>query len=292
MVDSGCKSEFAKLLKVDRTCLYRTWTKQQEKDEISSRELIEAHIENPRYGVERLAIVLTWSEDKTRRIRNITGVKALQRTKRSYRKKNVQEIDAPENKLRNLWELRDSERPWLGYDFTELTNPELRIWAQDFTYIPWRGKFLYFAATLRLATREVIGWSFSSYHDAELVCNSLEDALRKHSAPDIIHTDQGSEYLSQKNYDLCKGIDSIMSASDPGEPWQNGFMERFFNTFKEEMAGRIKRCGTIAEVYERIADWVYYYNNQRIHTALKMAPAAYAKKLSTKKKEPKKKVLA
>lgn len=70
-----------------------------------------------------------------------------------------------------------------------------------------------------------------------------------------------------------------MSASDPGEPWQNGFMERFFNTFKEEMSAKISRCRTPAEVYEKVANWVYYYNYERIHTALKMSPKNYAARL-------------
>lgn len=239
-----------------------------------------AHIENPRYGVRRLAIVLNWSEDKTRRIRNLAGVEALRKTKKGYRTKQLREIEAPENKLKAFWKYKDPEKPWLGYDFSALTDPELRIWAQDFTYIPWHGKFLYFAATLVLSTREVAGWSFGFYHDADLVCASLEDALRSNNiTPAITHTDQGSEYLSQKNSELCNDINTVMSASDPGEPWQNGYMERFFNTFKEEMGEKLKRCKTPTEVYERIANWVYYYNYERIHTALKMSPKDYAARL-------------
>lgn len=124
-----------------------------------------------------------------------------------------------------------------------------------------------------------MGWALGFYHDAELVCASLEDALSKNSAPTIVHNDCGSEYLSKRHYDLCKEQNIIMSASDPGEPWQNGFMERFFNTFKEEMSVKIGRCRTPTEVYEKVANWVYYYNYERIHTALKMSPKDYAARL-------------
>ena len=131
----------------------------------------------------------------------------------------------------------------------------------------------------RPLTREVLGWSLGLYHDADLVCASLEDALRTNTPPDIAHTDQGSEYLSEKNSRLCKSMGIKMSASDKGEPWQNGYMERFFNTFKEEMEHRIRVCKTLPEVYEKIANWIFYYNYERIHTALKMPPKTYAAKL-------------
>lgn len=229
--------------------------------------------------------MLGWCEGKTRRIRNLAGVEALRRTKKNYNR-GIQEIDAPNNKLRPYWALKKAGEPWLGYDFIRLTSPDLRIWVQDFTYIKHGNKFVYLAATLSLATREVLGWSFGFFHDADLVCESLEDALKNNPAPDIVHSDQGSEYLSQKHYDLCKERGIIMSASDPGSPWQNGFMERFFNTFKEEMEGRLKHTKSIPEMYEQIAGWIYYYNYERIHTKLKMSPKDYAKKLQAEAETP------
>ena len=278
-MDSGCKSEFASLLKVGRTSLYHKYHKQKERDGESISKLMAAHLKNPRYGVRRLSIELGWSEDKTRRVRNLANVEALRKTKQKRNTKTAPEIGSPENKLRNFWELKDSNNPRDGYDFTPLTKPELNIWAEDFTYIGWRGRFLYLAVTLRISTREALGWSLGFYHDADLVCASLEDALRNNKAPDIAHSDQGSEYLSHKKSNLCKKMNIKMSASDKGEPWQNGFMERFFATFKEEMEYKIRKCETITEVYEKIASWIYYYNYERIHTSLKMPPKAYALKL-------------
>lgn len=266
-------------MKVDRTSLYRDCNKQKERDDEDVSKMMAVHVKNPRYGVRRLAIELGWSEDKTRRIRNLAGVEALRKTKRKRNIKAIPEIDSPENKLRRYWEYKDSTNPRDGYDFSGLTNPELNIWVEDFTYISWKGRFLYLAATLRISTREILGWSLGMYHDADLVCASLEDALQHNNAPNIAHSDQGSEYLSQKNSKLCERMNIEMSASDKGEPWQNGFMERFFATFKEEMEYKIRKCETITEVYEKIANWIYYYNYERIHTALRMPPKAYALKL-------------
>ena len=156
----------------------------------------------------------------------------------------------------------------------------LNIWVQDFTYIWHDGKFYYFAVTNSLSTRQVMGWSFGCCHSADLICRSLFDALEKHSGPNILHNDRGTEYLSKKHSKICIMANIKMSASSPGSPWQNGFMESFFSTFKSEMRSEFCTAKNPAELYEMIAQWVHYYNHERIHTALKMPPDEYAKKLS------------
>ena len=190
------------------------------------------------------------------------------------------EISAPPNLLKEHWQLKDSDHPEKGYTFTGLTNPTLNIWVQDFTYIWFQGRFFYFAVTESLTTRQVMGWSFGYCHTADLVCESLFDALEKYPGPSILHNDRGAEYLSGKHYEICRLAGIRMSASSPGSPWQNGFMESFFSTFKAEMKDRFSTAKNPAELYELIAGWVHYYNRERIHTALKMSPDEYAESLS------------
>lgn len=66
----------------------------------------------------------------------------------------------------------------------------------------------------------------------------------------------------------------------PASPWQNGFMERFMLTFKQEL-GSTRQLNGLAELHEAIALKIHYYNTKRIHTALKTTPAAYAAGLKT-----------
>lgn len=56
-------------------------------------------------------------------------------------------------------------------------------------------------------------------------------------------------------------------------------MERFFGTIKPEI-GKLSQYNNLAELHEAVAMAIYYYNNKRIHTALKMSPAAYAATLT------------
>ncbi len=151
-------------------------------------------------------------------------------------------------------------------------------WAQDFTYLWFQGQWHYLAVVLDLKTRQVLGWRLGLRHTSELTLATLLDALSKHRPPAILHSDQGSEYLSYKHQLLCDKLEIRLSCSKRASPWQNGFMERFFGSFKLEL-GPLKHYENLDQLHEAIALKIYYYNTERIHLALKMSPAAYAASL-------------
>ena len=105
-------------------------------------------------------------------------------------------------------------------------------WVQDFTYLWFEKRWHYLAVVLDLKTRQVVGWRLGTHHTSELAHEALLDALSKHPSPAILHSDQGSEYLSYKHQELCAKMEIALSASNKASPWQNGFMERWFGGFK------------------------------------------------------------
>ena len=156
---------------------------------------------------------------------------------------------------------------------------ESGAWVQDFTHIWFKGMWVYIATVLDLKTRRIIGWSMGLKHDSEFVHRAILDALSKYPSPPILHSDQGSEYLSYRLQDLCQKLEIELSCSDRASPWQNGFKERFYSTLKDEL-GIVTRFKDLTELYEGVALTIYYYNHKRIHTALRMSPVAYATSLS------------
>lgn len=98
--------------------------------------------------------------------------------------------------------------------------------------------------------------------------------LSKQETPDILHFDRGSEYLSGQHLDLLERLEIRPSASAPGSPWQNGFRERFYGSFKTEL-GPIKDTQNEGELFERIAITLNYYNTKRIHGKLKTNPRQF-----------------
>lgn len=234
------------------------------------------HEEHPRYGVRRLAAELGWSENKARRIRRLASVNIARRS-RKYGKRVRPEIQAPANALKRYAVFRDESRPQAGMDYRGMVNA--RAWVQDFTYLWVDRQYHYLAVVLDLKTRRVLGWKLGLRHSSELTYTALLDALSRHPVPAILHSDQGSEYLSYRHQELCQRLEITLSVSTKSSPWQNGFMERFFGTLKDELPP-LSQLKSTEQLHETIALTIHYYNHKRRHSALhNLSPAAYAASL-------------
>ncbi len=237
-----------------------------------------AHEQHPLYGVRRLSLYLGWSQHKARRIRTLAGVRIARPSKKKrYGSSAPAEITAAPNALKRFAHYRNEHRPQDGMSYAGMTDSG--GWVQDFTYLWFQRSWHYLAVVLDLKTRQIVGWKLGLRHSSELTLAALQDALARHPAPTILHSDQGSEYLSYKHQLVCDQFEIVLSCSKRASPWQNGFMERFFGSFKPEL-GILAQYHDIAELYEAITLTVHYYNTERIHTALKMSPAAYAASLT------------
>ncbi len=274
----------AKAVGIGRTSLYDKPTKQRHKDRQAIQELRAAHDQHPLYGVRRLALFLGWSENKTRRIRRLARVEAAHPHKkyRSYR--GNPEIAAPSNYLHAYALFKDNARPQDGMDYAPMTQ-EADAWTQDFTYLRIRSGIYYLALVMDLTTREVLSWKLGTNHSSTLTHVALIQALRSNPSPSILHSDRGSEYMSERHQATCARFGITLSASKPGRPWQNGYMERCIKSIKEEL-GPLAQFHDIDDLYIGVTNAISYYNNERIHTALKMAPRAYARSLQRLPKLP------
>ena len=235
-----------------------------------------AHAQHPFYGTRRLALHLGWNRKKAQRIRTLAGVVVPTPAKKRRGRAGTPEIAAPPNILQRYAKFRNELRPQDGLDYRDMVNAH--AWVQDFTYLWIERRWHYLAVVLDLKTRQVVGWALGTRHTSELTLAALEDALSKYPSPAILHSDQGSEYLSYAHQLLCARYEIQLSASNKASPWQNGYMERWFGNFKPEL-GTLAQYRDVAELHEAIALQIHYYNTERIHSALKMSPAAYAASL-------------
>ena len=51
-----------------------------------------------------------------------------------------------------------------------------------------------------LASRFILTWNLTDNHRAESINTVLNQALNDQTAPEMVHTDQGSEYLSYNHH--------------------------------------------------------------------------------------------
>jgi len=250
----------------------------QSRDKQAIKALAEVHEHHPLYGVRRLSLHLGWSQKKARRIRSLAGVTITRPSKKKrYGSSAKAEILAAPNALKRFAYYRNEHRPQDGMSYLGMVDSG--GWVQDFTYLWFQRSWHYLAVVLDLKTRQVVGWKLGLRHTSDLTHAALMDALNKYPSPSILHSDQGTEYLSYKHQLTCDKYEITLSCSTKASPWQNGFMERFFGSLKPEL-GKLSQYQDIGQLYEAIALTIHYYNTERIHTALKMSPAAYAATLN------------
>lgn len=256
------KTRLAKKLGVSRSSLYYK-AKRDGIDEEIKTKIEEVLSKHKSYGHKRIAIELKLNKKRILRVMRKYGIKPYRRRVSIPRKKD------DEGKESSKW-----KNEIIGFC---PIKPNI-VWASDFTYIKFQEAFLYLATIIDIYTREIIGWNISMFHDTKLVLGTLKHASqRTGKIPVYLHSDQGSEYDSKdyEDYVLGKGI--LISMSHKNSPWENPFQESFYSGFKVDL-GFISRFETVEELIEQIYQTIYYYNNQRIHTSLKMAPVIFKQK--------------
>jgi len=266
MALSGNKSALARKLGICRQSLYYHPKKPKEDEAIKVR--IQAVLaEHAAYGHRRVAGELEFNHKRIARIMKLFGL----------RPRLMRGRPAKAN---------DRGRPPTGIPNLAKTICPIApnvLWAGDFTYLPWEGSFVYLATVIDVYTREIVGWHVGLRHTTDLVIQAFLDAYRRTgSAPQIFHSDQGSEYVSGQYEKLLENLSVKASQSSKGSPWQNGYQESFYNQFKLEL-GHPKCYDDLGQLVEAIAQQLRYYNTRRIHSALKMPPALFRAKQEYKK---------
>jgi transposase InsO family protein len=258
MASKESKKALAKKLGVSCSSLYYK-SKMKVRDSCVREEILSVLAEHPSYGHRRLAIHLGFNKKRVLRVMKKYGIKPYRR--RARRPKKPGDLGKNPLDIVNWAKAICPLRPNI-------------LWASDFTYFWFRGKFWYLCTVLDVFSRKIVGFSFSDKHNKELILNALKDALERNPAPKYLHSDQGSEYQAYGYFDLLKRFDIKASFSAKASPWQNGFQESFYSEFKKDL-GNTSRFETIGEFVEALYLQINYYNNYRIHTALKMPPVKY-----------------
>ena len=215
--------------------------------------------QHPAYGTERIALNLSVSKQKVHRIKQKFNLYPIKSKRKPKKKRDLGKDHSSHSNL-----------------IKDLTVIAPRtVYASDFTYIPFEGKFVYLATVIDLFTREIVGWQVSRRHTASMIKEALLDSIqRTGQTPDLIHSDQGSEYKSKEYQNFLKANQIKCSMSSKASPWQNDFQESFYGSFKEELDST-KEFENLGELIEAIHQTINYYNKDRIHTVLKISLAKF-----------------
>lgn len=144
-----------------------------------------------------------------------------------------------------------------------------QVWAMDITYIPVQEGYLYLCAVIDVYSRFVVGWSLSNTMTSEWCKQTLQGAIDQYGRPEILNTDQGSQFTA---YEFCdwvahpeQGIK--LSMDGKGRAIDNIFIERLWRSVKYEHVYLFPASDGL-ECYRGLKEYFDYYNTQRRHQSL------------------------
>ena len=148
-----------------------------------------------------------------------------------------------------------------------------RFWVTDITYIPTAKGMVYMCAVMDLCGKMVLAYRIGTDMTTSLVTDTIRDAKQKEMVTDglALHSDQGSQYTSQAYFDLVQSYHIQPSMSSPGCPYDNSAMENFFGNLKTECLHRMN-FSCKAEVEQAVAEYVQFYNFERINMKNGLTP--------------------
>lgn len=274
-VPEASNRRIARVLEIDRARLsedqLQADTQEQSRtatevdEEIAGRihELIKEH---PTFGYRRIWALLRFGDGL------VVNRKKVQRIMQLRRWQCTQRKATPRPRVR-----RSRSR----------TNRSNERWAMDVTHINCgEDGWGHLVAILDCHDREVVGWEFALRGRAREAERALESAclrrfgtLRPMGETPMIRSDNGLIFQSRRFREACRFYRLKQEYITPYTPEQNGLVERFFRSLKEECVWQ-HRFASFDEAYREIARWIRWYNGKRPHQALGyLSPKQYQEKL-------------
>jgi transposase InsO family protein len=128
------------------------------------------------------------------------------------------------------------------------------------------GKWLYVSGILDVGGRKLVGYEMGPRMRADEVAAAIESLPEEYKKnKPVFHTDCGSPYMAEKTQELLKKYGMTASRSRPGTPSDNQPIESFWNTVKREADWEGK---SYEEMEREIRRYIFWYNNERMHSAL------------------------
>ncbi len=148
----------------------------------------------------------------------------------------------------------------------KVTRPN-QVWATDITYIPMEKGFMYLSAIIDLYSRCVLNWSVSNTMDADWCAEVLQEAIDVHEKPEIVNTDQGSQYTSEVFVNTVLSNDVKLSMDGKGRAIDNVFIERLWRSVKYESV-YLNPPKSGVDLYHQMQYYFTFYNTERRHQGI------------------------
>lgn len=257
-----------KLAQLARSTFYYRLSLQHEGDKYGElkaaiKAIFERH--KGRYGYRRITAVVKQSghlvnHKVVQRLMGVLGLKSLVRPKK-YRSFKGEVGQTAPNELQRQFKAEAANQKWVT----------------DVTEFNVAGEKLYLSPVLDLYNGEIIAFETNRRPVFDMVSSMLNKALSKlqpHEKP-MLHSDQGWQYRMPAYQRQLRERQLVQSMSRKGNCHDNAAMESFFGVLKSEFF-YLNRFDSVDELRAGLADYIHYYNHDRIKLKLKgLSPVQY-----------------
>ncbi|WP_369011790.1 IS3 family transposase [Acetivibrio thermocellus] len=252
----------AKLLSINRTSLYYRPVPANDEEYLIKRIIYEIYTAHPEYGYRRMTNIL--NRDYHIRINS-------KRTRRYMREMGIHGFCPGPNLSKRLH--GKYLYPYLLRGLN-IDHPN-QVWSIDVTYCRMKRGFMYMVAIIDWYSRYIVGFELSNTLDRTFVIEAIQKAIKRHGKPEIMNSDQGSQFTSDDYINLLKNNNIKISMDGKGRALDNQRIERFFRSYKWEKL-YLEDCETGHQLRQITREYVEYYNNRRPHQSLDYkTPAEY-----------------
>ncbi|WP_373429603.1 MULTISPECIES: IS3 family transposase [Cupriavidus] len=246
-------SRQVKLVDISRSSVYYQPRPISDADLRLMRRIDELHLEHPFAGARMLARLLRRESIPVgrRHVRTLMkrmGIEAL------YRRPNTSRKHA----AHKIW-------PYLLRDRT--IDRANQVWALDTSYIPMARGFVYLMAVVDWASRKVLAHRVAITLESCHAVEALEEAFAKYGTPEIVNTDQGSQFTATGFTDAVLDRGIRLSMDGKGSWRDNVFVERLWRSVKYEEV-YLKAYDSVSHARRSIANYLTWYNQRRPHSSL------------------------
>jgi putative transposase len=241
------------LMEISRSTVYYKPVGESEENLKIMRLMDENCLEHPTAGVLQMQDFLFLygflvNPKRVRRLLRKMGVMAI------YPKRNL-------SKLGNAKYIR----PYLLRNL-KIDHPN-HVWAIDITYIPMAHGFMYLTAIIDIYSRFVVGWDIFNSLDAENSLDVLKRAIDRYGKPEIINSDQGSQFTCALWTEYVDKAEIKISMDGKGRAIDNIFIERLWRTAKQDYV-YLYPAENGSELYSGLKKFFLYYNTRKSHQGI------------------------
>jgi putative transposase len=243
----------AELLSLSRASLYYQPREAREREVKIKHRLDELYTAHPFLGSRKLVEIL-----------DREGLPVGRHTIRRYREQMGLATLYPKPRLSVPGGTGHKIYPYLLRELV-IDHPN-QVWGVDITYIRLVRGWAYLVAFLDWYSRYVVAWEVSDTLEMGFVL-ACRDAALKEAVPQIVNSDQGSHFTSERYLSRWLEQDVRISMDGRGRCMDNIFTERLWRSVKYEEV-YLNEYATLWEAHQGIKRYLDFYNRVRPHQAL------------------------